>query len=716
MDEQFQEYGRRVDIKLPVVYQEMDAVPCRSEKNPEDRGRGGEIPAREQGGKPLMLAAGEEERKHLVILGDPGSGKSMFIDNLAWHIARTHLGETDERLPPLFRHRPLARVRLRSAALLLKREGREPKDRGKDFIRRAIRREIAALVGEEQAEAVWQALEQGLFRRGVILLDGVDEVPEADGLRSDALEAIDLLAGELKGSDTRLIVTSRPYAFERRRAWLDAYACLDILPMGNERIEAFVQHWYRLMRAARPGWTEQTARKKAEGLFTDLQNREGLLEPSRRPLLLTLLTSLHFAHSILPHNRAELYQKAIKLMLERWTQRSREENPDYPLEPFERKAMEETDSSRWEALQQLALEAHRKQDLQISATDIKGLFSGYLSADCNPNNLLDFLRYRSGILKPGQGEGFELYHRSFQDYLAASAITELDDWQDVIDGLLRQENGGDWWGEVYLLLVSIKVFGGGKPDAVNLMRLYIQPKIDFAGLSEPAWTLLFLAARAMVEQRRPLEPYYRSNKTYRQLFDHLEGHLRRLVEREHGLPVARRAEAGRLLGELGDPRPGIATLRDSAGKTHFIHTGERRHAIPDIDWVEIPGGRFAMGSGDDENEALEQEKPAHEVEVSPFRIGRWPVTNAQYACFVEAGGYDEERHWRPRQALEWLRGVAPDLSLLDDRPELKEAYEKGLEQEKTRKKPWFWEQRKWNNPNHPVGGVPGTRPWPSATG
>jgi formylglycine-generating enzyme required for sulfatase activity len=55
----------------------------------------------------------------------------------------------------------------------------------------------------------------------------------------------------------------------------------------------------------------------------------------------------------------------------------------------------------------------------------------------------------------------------------------------------------------------------------------------------------------------------------------------------------------------------------------------------DHDLVPLPGGTFAMGS----DEFYPDEKPAHEHQVSPFRIGRCTVTNAQYAAFVDDTGY-----------------------------------------------------------------------------
>jgi iron(II)-dependent oxidoreductase len=43
--------------------------------------------------------------------------------------------------------------------------------------------------------------------------------------------------------------------------------------------------------------------------------------------------------------------------------------------------------------------------------------------------------------------------------------------------------------------------------------------------------------------------------------------------------------------------------------------------------------------------AFDNERPAHRVDLPPFWIDRTPVTNAQYLAFIEAGGYDDPRHW-----------------------------------------------------------------------
>jgi iron(II)-dependent oxidoreductase len=60
----------------------------------------------------------------------------------------------------------------------------------------------------------------------------------------------------------------------------------------------------------------------------------------------------------------------------------------------------------------------------------------------------------------------------------------------------------------------------------------------------------------------------------------------------------------------------------------------------------ILGGPFRMGT-DSEPWALDNERPAHEVDVPAFFLDRAPVTNERYAAFLDDGGYDDPRWWSP---------------------------------------------------------------------
>ncbi|WP_461156629.1 ergothioneine biosynthesis protein EgtB [Saccharopolyspora tripterygii] len=60
--------------------------------------------------------------------------------------------------------------------------------------------------------------------------------------------------------------------------------------------------------------------------------------------------------------------------------------------------------------------------------------------------------------------------------------------------------------------------------------------------------------------------------------------------------------------------------------------------------VYVPAGSFAMGTST-EAWALDNERPAHEVHVEAFHLDTTPVTNAEFARFIDAGGYHEPRWW-----------------------------------------------------------------------
>jgi iron(II)-dependent oxidoreductase len=87
--------------------------------------------------------------------------------------------------------------------------------------------------------------------------------------------------------------------------------------------------------------------------------------------------------------------------------------------------------------------------------------------------------------------------------------------------------------------------------------------------------------------------------------------------------------------------------------THQLRKGEPvlqapeapgRRAGPLPAEVLVPAGSFMMGTSV-EPWALDNERPAHEVEVGAFFLDTVPVTNAAYVQFLDAGGYDQRRWW-----------------------------------------------------------------------
>ncbi len=87
---------------------------------------------------------------------------------------------------------------------------------------------------------------------------------------------------------------------------------------------------------------------------------------------------------------------------------------------------------------------------------------------------------------------------------------------------------------------------------------------------------------------------------------------------------------------LGYPAPAIGSATD-AGWTAGGRAGD----------AEIPGGTFWLGAREGNGFCFDNEKWAHPVVVAPFRVARAAVSNAEYAAFVDDGGYRRSELWDP---------------------------------------------------------------------
>jgi iron(II)-dependent oxidoreductase len=105
---------------------------------------------------------------------------------------------------------------------------------------------------------------------------------------------------------------------------------------------------------------------------------------------------------------------------------------------------------------------------------------------------------------------------------------------------------------------------------------------------------------------------------------------------------------------LGYPTPRIDSSKDDK-----LPTKNQGGALPGD--VEIPGGSFMLGATPDASFVFDNEKWAHPVQVKPFRIARAPVTNREFAAFVDDRGYQRGEFWSA-EGWRWLElGGAPAL-------------------------------------------------------
>lgn len=105
-------------------------------------------------------------------------------------------------------------------------------------------------------------------------------------------------------------------------------------------------------------------------------------------------------------------------------------------------------------------------------------------------------------------------------------------------------------------------------------------------------------------------------------------------------------------------------------------------------WCDISGGEVKIIDSTDETLSVFHQR----VFVRPFAIAKYPITNAQYAAFMNAGGY-QNKHWWTREGWKLLKD---GLRWINHRPELTG---------KAWTEPLFWQDSKWNGADYPVVGI-----------
>jgi ergothioneine biosynthesis protein EgtB len=121
------------------------------------------------------------------------------------------------------------------------------------------------------------------------------------------------------------------------------------------------------------------------------------------------------------------------------------------------------------------------------------------------------------------------------------------------------------------------------------------------------------------------------------ILEHEEMHQETLAYMWHEVPCAQKRK----------PIPGSSVLPSADGPATSSPDHFDRASI-DHEPVEIPPGMATLGTGEEDAPfGWDNERGVHQVRVPGFAIDRHDVTNAQFMAFVEAGGYRDERWWRP---------------------------------------------------------------------
>ena len=378
------------------------------------------------------------EHHKLMVIGPPGSGKSMLLKYLALNYAEDGLRELPEQPIAIF----LELHRLSDPNKSLKQHLVEALDR--DHFPKA-------------ETFVSQGLERG---RLMLLLDGLDEVNSSERPRV-VREIRDLLDHLDDYKDRcRVIITCRTAIYQGEfDDRVDRK--LEVVEFQDRQIRQFLEPWA----------SDMPENKSIEHLMQTLRDRPRIMALARNPLLLTIIAYLYTdTPFVLPHSRAEFYQKATDILLDMWHQ----EHNCYKAR------------DKRSVLQHLALyfqdNADRQQQdrrsvdyRQVLAQVAKVLPEINLNSE-DGKPLLKEIVERSGLLlEIDGGDRYQFAHLTLQEYFAAAALKE--NGEQLVD---RFKKDPEAWRE------TVKLWCGLAEDSTKVIKsIYAQdPMTAFECLAD----------------------------------------------------------------------------------------------------------------------------------------------------------------------------------------------------------------------------------------
>ncbi|MFI6852425.1 HEAT repeat domain-containing protein [Streptomyces sp. NPDC050416] len=464
------------------------SLPPGLEREALDRARQAyaERPARDV----LEVLAGPHEDR-LVLLGDPGAGKST----LARHLALTLTGAVrpDDPLAALDGRVPLV-VELREYAA-----GEWRERTFEDFLEH-----LHTTKGMAPPYPVTERiLAEG---RAVVVFDGLDELFEP-AAREQVGHRIADFAGRYQQAGVRVVVTSRVIGYRRGVLERAGFAHYMVQDLSRQQIELFARQWY----ATAYPHDEERAARLCRRLTEAVGHSRPVGELAGNPLLLTILAIIGRRRE-LPRDRQGVYRHAVAVLVAHWDEHAKHLRGPTDLEALSYLG----DEDRHELLR---LVARHMQDGEggiagnhIHQDELLATFKEYLSeqyelpvaqAVSAARTMVRQFRERNFILSHYGGGVYGFVHRAFLEYLAAVDIdrryTREREWtrEEFVEEVFARHAQDPAWHEVLLLLVG--QIGEREAGAVidRLLEMHRRR-------AQPDWNtaLLVLAVRALAEVRR----------------------------------------------------------------------------------------------------------------------------------------------------------------------------------------------------------------------
>ena len=571
-------------------------------------------------GSALTIADALGRYRRLVIIGDPGCGKTTLLSYLTLTYARA-LRQADttvqERLALAENdHLPIF-LPLRDLGQHLRAE--KPGMDGPALMLTYLRDYYLAqniCLPEDFFNA---ALESG---KAVILLDGMDELADI-ALRQRTARLIEKFAGRYP--KCRFVVTSRVVGYDGAARVGAEFGLAKVRDFSPAEVRQFVRDWTRVVESTLAGSDSldvlRLADEQSGRLTQAIETNPRVAELAVNPLLLTVIALVHRYRAQLPERRSELYEEAVEVLLGHWDEVKGIENAaavagiTQTLDGGDRRSL----------LEPVAFWMHAHNRREIERDDLRPLllptFQNMAATPALASKALDdFLRVineRSGLLVERGAGVYGFAHLTFQEYLAARALADRADALAYTLKILPDA----WWREVILLQAGY-LSGQGKRRVSELIAaiMIADPKTE----PEPHHHLL-LAAECLFDVGSA------------RVEGDLLGQARQRLQKYADVPF-KKGDKAALLAKLAAMN---ALARIESGK---IVSQFWKQPWGEPEWITIPAGEFWMGS-----DKYDDEKPVHKLHLPEYQIARVPVTNAQYVIYIRDSGAKPPEHWRGGQ-------------------------------------------------------------------
>ena len=614
-------------MDLARVYIDLDTTTRKEEKPRRDKWfRRGEF---EIALVPNLLGAAEAawQTPRMVLLGDPGSGKSTFLNHLVFCLSNHGLepeagwldrltGWEESQMAPVS-----VLVALRDFAAKLTEDARPEVGLLWEFVKvRLAAQNLGFATG-----VLDEILEDG---RALVLLDGLDEISKPFQ-RKLVRDTVGRFVERYPKS--RMIVTCRTLSYQDEAWKLPGFDFFELAPFDEEKIERFIEAWYRELFDQGEVKNREDADNLAARLKTAVRKPD-LKRLAPTPLLLTVMAIVNTHKGKLPDARALLYEETVDILLWHWDSIRLQGKDQQPRLSELLHQANRTDVDLKSLMWRLAFHAHG----QSGTSDKEGLADiaewrlEKELAGLHPDESLVWarqvvqaIRERAGLLLERQPGVYTFPHRTFQEFLAGAHLSRQNNFVKQAAELAGQ---GAFWREVILLAVGRLVYLSGDSDRPLALAAELCPE-EPADI-ESSWKKAWLAGEVLFETgvHRVKESAFGKD-----ILNRVRGRLVSLLEKGK-LEPAERVEAGNTLSMLGDPR----------FRKDFWYLPDD----PDLGLVQVPGGTFWMGSDQKRDpDAREDECPRHKVHLSPYWIAKYPVTVAQYRAYLEDTGRKPDKLW-----------------------------------------------------------------------